>query len=56
MLADVPWKAGLYEKAFKYEAQYNSVRDSIEEATSKTNIADLEIKYQTNEKNNVFRF
>jgi len=50
LLADVAGKAGLYEKAYKYEAHYNTVRDSIEKATSKKNIADLEIKYQTNEK------
>ena len=50
LLADVAGKAGLYEKAYKYDAQYNAIRDSIEKAASKKNIADLEIKYQTNEK------
>ncbi|WP_234997924.1 ATP-binding protein [Mucilaginibacter sp. OK098] len=50
LLADVFGKAGLYQRAYQYEVKYNIVRDSLEKTNTKKNITDLEIKYQSNEK------
>jgi len=49
-LADVASKAGLYQKAYHYELTYGKLRDSLSQASTKKSITDLEVKYQTNEK------
>jgi signal transduction histidine kinase len=50
LLAGVAGKTKQFEQAYQYEHQYNRLRDSLTQTTTKKNIADLEIKYQTNEK------
>ncbi|MDP9076350.1 MAG: HAMP domain-containing histidine kinase [Bacteroidota bacterium] len=49
-LADAAAKAGMYQKAYQYQLKYDKIKDSLAIVNTKKTVADLEIKYQTGQK------
>ncbi|BAU53745.1 tetratricopeptide repeat-containing sensor histidine kinase [Mucilaginibacter gotjawali] len=49
-LADAAGKAGNYQKAYIYELKYDSLKYSMAQTTTAKTITDLEIKYQSDQK------
>ncbi len=50
MLAQTMGNAGHFKEAYAYELAFEKLRDEIMQAATKRNIADLEIKYQSTQK------